>query len=42
MKQAALKANSELTEKISENVKGLRRVREEISRVIVGQEGVWS
>lgn len=40
MKKAALKVDSELTEKISENVEGLRKVRDMIARVIVGQEGV--
>lgn len=39
MSKAALK-DHQLTEKISENVEGLRRVRDEIARVIVGQEGV--
>ncbi len=40
MRKAALKEGFELTEKISENVEGLRQVRDEIARVIVGQEGV--
>ncbi len=40
MKKAALKEGSAITEKISENVEGLRKVRDMIARVIVGQEGV--
>lgn len=43
MKKTAFKeskGSTELTEKMIQNLEGLRKVREEIFRVIVGQEGV--